>query len=76
MPHIQLKLYASLQMFRPPEGEEYPIAAGTTIRDLLKKLNVPEENAKLVFIDGAQAALSSTLQGGERVGLFPPVGGG
>jgi molybdopterin synthase sulfur carrier subunit len=76
MPHIQLKLYATLQMFRPPEGEEYPIAPGTTIRGLLKRLNVPEEKAKLVFIDGAQADLSSTLQGGERVGIFPPVGGG
>jgi hypothetical protein len=41
MPHIKLKLYATLQMFRPPEGEEYPIAPGTTIRDLLKKLSVP-----------------------------------
>jgi len=76
MPHIQLKLYATLQVFRPPEGEEYPIAPGTTIRVLLKKLNVPEEKAKLVFIDGAQADLSSTLHGGERVGIFPPVGGG
>ena len=77
MPHIHLKLYATLQMFTPPEGEEeYPIAPGTTIRGLLKKLNVPEEKAKLLFINGAQAALSSTLQGGERVGIFPPVGGG
>jgi len=76
MPHIQLKLYATLQIFGPPEGQAYPIAAGTTIRALLKKLNVPEEKAKLVFIDGAQADLSATLQGGERVGIFPPVGGG
>ena len=76
MPYIQLKLYATLQMFTPPEVEEYPIEPGTTIRALLKKLNVPEEKAKLVFIDGAQADLFSTLQGGERVGIFPPVGGG
>ena len=76
MSHITLKLYANLQMFTPSEGEEVPIAPGTTIRALLKKLNVPEEKAKLVFIDGAQADLFSTLQGGERVGIFPPVGGG
>ena len=76
MPHIQLKLYATLQVFTPPEGEDYPIAPGTTIRALLEKLNVPAEKAKLVFIDGAQADLYSALQGGERVGIFPPVGGG
>jgi molybdopterin converting factor small subunit len=76
MPHIQLKLYATLQMFTPPAGDEYPIAPGTTIRALLIKLDVPEEKAKLVFIDGAQADLSFPLQGGERVGIFPPVGGG
>ncbi len=76
MPHIQLKLYATLQMFRPTEGEAYPISSGMTVRDLLIRLNLPTEKAKLIFIDGTKAELSSRLEGGERVGIFPPVGGG
>jgi sulfur carrier protein ThiS len=75
-PCITLKLYANLQMFMPAGGEEYPISAGMTVQDLLAQLNLPAEKAKLVFIDGMKAELSSRLEGGERVGIFPPVGGG
>ncbi len=76
MPHIQLKLYATLQGFMPDVGEEYPICPGMTVQDLLAQIHLPAEKAKLIFIDGTKAELSSRLEGGERVGLFPPVGGG
>ena len=75
MPHIQLKLYASLQMFAPPEGEEYPIAPGMTVQDLLAQIHLPAEKAKLIFIDGTKAELSSRLEGGERVGTLSARGG-
>jgi sulfur carrier protein ThiS len=74
--HIKLKLYATLQAFTPATGEEYPISAGMTVNDLLVQLNLPAEKAKLIFIDGTKAEPSARLQGGERVGIFPPVGGG
>ena len=74
--YIQLKLFASLQPFNPPTGENYRIEPGISIRNLLEYLNIPQEKAKLIFIDGIKANLSSTLSGGERVGIFPPVGGG
>jgi molybdopterin converting factor small subunit len=73
---ITLKLYATLQAFRPPSGEDCPITPGTTVQDLLLQLNLPVEKAKLIFIDGTKADLLSKLNGGERVGIFPPVGGG
>ena len=73
---IQLKLFADLSRFMPPAGEEVLIVPGTTVADLLHRLGLPAEKAKLIFIDGAQAELSAPLQGGERVGIFPPVGGG
>jgi molybdopterin converting factor small subunit len=75
-PQIKLKLYATLQMFMPNRGEDYPISPGMTVRDVLMQLELPEEKAKLIFIDGMKAELSSRLNGGERVGIFPPVGGG
>jgi len=74
--HIKLKLYATLQAFLPPEGEDYPIMPGLTVQELFGQLNLPSEKAKLIFIDGLKADLSSRLNGGERVGIFPPVGGG
>ena len=74
--HIQLKLFATLQQFTPPEADNYSIDQGMSIRTLLEKLNLPPGKARLIFIDGVKAELTSTLAGGERVGIFPPVGGG
>jgi len=73
---IQLKLFANLQAFMPPSGENYSIEPGISIGHLLEQLNIPPEKAKLIFINGIKANLSTTLSGGERVGIFPPVGGG
>jgi molybdopterin synthase sulfur carrier subunit len=74
--HIQIKLFANLQQFQPSMADNYVIEPGTTIRSLLQQLNVPEKKAKLIFVDGIKKDLTSTLKGGERIGIFPPVGGG
>ena len=74
--HIQIKLFASLQEFTPSSSDKYQIDKGVTIDSLLEQLNVPQEKAKLIFVDGVKADLTATLTGGERVGIFPPVGGG
>ena len=74
--HIQIKLFANLQRFMPASAENYAIETGTTIRMLLQQLNLPENKARLIFIDGIKAELTTVLKGGERIGIFPPVGGG
>ena len=74
--HIQIKLFATLQEFMPVSAENYPIETGTTVGGLLQHLDIPPNKIKLVFIDGVRAELTSILKGGERVGIFPPVGGG
>jgi sulfur-carrier protein len=74
--HIQIKLFASLQEFTPPSSDEYPIDTGISIQSLLEQLNIPPEKAKLIFVNGVKANLTESLTGGERVGIFPPVGGG
>ena len=74
--HIQIKLFASLQEFTPPSSDKYPIDTGLSIQSLLEQLNVPTEKAKLIFVNGVKADLTKSLTGGERVGIFPPVGGG
>ena len=74
--HINIQLFASLSNFTPVSAEKYPIAPGTTVGTLMEQLGVAENEVKLIFIDGKKGDLTSTLQGGERVGIFPPVGGG
>jgi len=73
---IQLKLFADLNRFTPPDADDFPVEAGTSIRSLLQDLQVPLEKVRLVFIDNVKRDLEATLCGGERVGIFPPIGGG
>jgi len=60
----------------PSNADAYAIEAGITVRRLLEQLEIPEDKAKLIFINGIKGHPTSTLAGGERVGIFPPVGGG
>ena len=73
---IQLRLFATLREFEPPSSENYSIEQGISIRELLEQLELPAAKARLIFINGIKADLAATLKGGERVGIFPPVGGG
>jgi molybdopterin converting factor small subunit len=74
--HIQIKLFANLQKFMPASAENYAIEGGITVCTLLQQLGIPQDMIKLVFIGNVRAELTSILKGGERVGVFPPVGGG
>lgn len=74
--HVQIRLFATLQKFMPASAENYAIEKGISISTLLQQLDIPENKAKLVFIDGLKAELTTVLKGGERIGIFPPVGGG
>jgi molybdopterin converting factor small subunit len=46
------------------------------VRDLVQQLGIPEIKAKLIFINSVKATLDSVLEDGDRLGIFPPVGGG
>jgi sulfur-carrier protein len=74
--NITIKLFASLKRFLPASSENYPIEPGMTVKKLLDELCVPKDEVKIIFIDGVKHDLGSILKGGERVGIFPAVGGG
>ena len=74
---IHIKLFATLNKFLPKDSHEtMEIQPGTTVRNLVSQLGIPESEAKLIFVNGKKGSLTTMLQGGERVGIFPPVGGG
>jgi molybdopterin synthase sulfur carrier subunit len=74
--HITINLFATLKKFTPVSSHSYPVKPGITVKKLLEELCVPEDEVRLVFIDGVKRDLASILKGGERVGIFPAVGGG
>lgn len=74
--HITINLFATLKKYTPESSDSYPVKSGITVKKLLEELCVPEEDVRLIFIDGVKHDLSAILNGGERVGIFPAVGGG
>ena len=75
-PVIQLKLFAALAQLSPEDANQLPIRPGTSVKELLDELNIPSAKAHLIFINGIKESLDTRLEGGERVGIFPPVAGG
>ena len=73
---IQIKLFASLTRYLPDNGDAFPIEPGETVQSVVQRLGIPLESARLIFVDGIKRDLSAALSGGERVAVFPPVGGG
>ena len=74
--HIQIKLFADLNAHTPPSADNFPIESGTTVRRLLADIQIPAVKVRLVFINNIKRDLDTPLRGGERVGIFPPIGGG
>ena len=74
--HITLKLFATLAKFLPSDAEMFPISEDTTVEDVIRELEIPPKEIKLIFINGVKKDIKTVLQGGERVAIFPPLGGG
>ena len=73
---IDLRLFATLGIHTPENASQFPIKGGMTVGQLIEQLPLSTEDARLIFVNGVRADLSRQLFGGERVGIFPPVGGG
>ena len=73
---IKLRLFATLKRFKPASDDRYPIDPGMDLQDLIARLGISNQEVNLIFIDDQQGNLNSTLQGGESVSIFPPLGGG
>ena len=74
--NIKIKLFATLRATSPENADCYSIPAGTTVHALLKQLKIPVEEVNLVFINGNCGNLTSILEGGDRLSVFPSLGGG
>jgi sulfur-carrier protein len=77
---IELHLFATLAKYLPEDATSktamIAMAPGETVQDLITGLGIPENTVKLIFINGVHGKKNTILKDGDRVGLFPPVGGG
>ena len=72
---ITVKLFASLRKGRfEKKTREY--SSGTRIKQVIDELNIPREQAAIVFVNNRHAKLEHRLSDGDVVAFFPPIGGG
>ncbi|MDZ7759370.1 MAG: MoaD/ThiS family protein [Desulfovermiculus sp.] len=74
--NIQVRCYATLAKYQPEKANEYPLDTGSTVADLTSSLEADQEEIKVAFVNGKHAPMTTQLQDGDRVALFPAVGGG
>jgi sulfur-carrier protein len=77
---LQIFLNATLRQYLPGydpyEGLTLDVAPGATVAQVLAELGLPESEVTLIMVDGRRREADFILQGTERLGLFPPIGGG
>jgi molybdopterin converting factor small subunit len=73
---ISLRLFATLAQRMPEHPDRFAVSPGATAGDVLSVLGISEDDAKLIFINNRRAELTTKLKDGDRLGVFPPVGGG
>ncbi|OEU65145.1 MAG: molybdopterin synthase sulfur carrier subunit [Desulfovibrio sp. S3730MH75] len=74
--NIQILCYATFAERSPDNAKNFPISEGETVKDVVEKVGIPVDEVKIVFINGVSAILDAKLADGDRVGVFPAVGGG
>ena len=77
---LQIFLNATLrqyvQGYNPYQGISLEIPPGTTVGQVMAQLGLPAKEVTLIMVNGRRQEADFQLQGDERLGLFPPIGGG
>ena len=71
---VHVWLWGHLTQYVPENKEKYrvlEVAQGTTIRNALDQLMIPDWAVNLVFLNGVQALEGDVLKEGDRLGVFP-----
>ena len=72
---VTVKLFATLRNYNENK-QILEVDEGSTPKDIIKKLNVPETEVAIIMINGRGSKLDSVLKEADVVALFPAVGGG
>ena len=77
---VEIRLYATLRKYYPSLriGEPLDITLDNKVRlgNLFSELKIPKDEIKIVLVNGKREEENYILQDGDRVGIFPLIGGG
>ena len=77
---IEVHLFANLADYGPPGARggaaRVELPEGATVRDLLRRLRIPDEGPRLFLVNGRDVDSGATLRSGDVVDVLPPLVGG
>jgi molybdopterin synthase sulfur carrier subunit len=78
---VEVRLYASLRKYNPRAREvgepmQLQMEEGTSLYQIYERLKIPVDEVKRAFVNGIIRDHEYRLSDGDRVAIFPPIGGG
>jgi molybdopterin synthase sulfur carrier subunit len=77
---VRVKLFATLAKFTPGAEPGIPFIAevpeGSSLTDLIMRLELPEKEVNLTFVNGRVEGRDYRLKSDDDIGFFPLIGGG
>lgn len=76
---IEVRLFATLRRHAPsaPEGFlSVDVPEGSTAADVISKVQVNANEVHILMVNGVNSPADRVLAQGDRLGLFPAIGGG
>lgn len=74
---VNAKAFAMLSKYiETNKNFEISVEKGSTLRDVLRKLGLPEDEIFTCTINGENATLDDEVKDGDNVGFYPYLGGG
>ena len=72
---VEVRLFATFREGREKK-QKIKINENTTILDIIKILNIDENEVAIMLLNGRDGNSDRMLNDGDVISLFPPVGGG
>ncbi len=76
---MEVRLYATLRRYAPSASEgvlAVDAPEGATAADVIAKLKLDPNEVHILMVNGVISPPERVLADGDRLGLFPPIGGG
>jgi molybdopterin converting factor small subunit len=77
---VEVHLFANLADYGPPGARggagRVELPDGATVRDLLRRLRIPDEVPRLLLVNGRDVDPAVSLSPGDVVDVLPPLVGG
>lgn len=76
---VELRLFATLKKLLPTKnsaGTTIDVKEDATINDLINDFKIPRDIKLIIMVNGRKEKEDYKINDGDRIGIFPPVGGG